>query len=709
MKKYLLLLSFCCLSSFVYAQASFERVETSVGDFNLAITNFGILGKPDVRNNPEGGASMRYPSDTGTEHLFEAGLWIGADYNNAGIRVSTASVTTSGGYTRGAAGFEFTADLPIVRRSNNPNDPFFSPFSIGEQDFIAEFTDRRRDINGTPINGHDAPLYADVRLESYNWSFPFTENFTILKYEITNTSHIYADSSSWDSIFVGMYADIVVRNVNSTTETGGDFFNKNGLGFLDTLYTAYAFDAGSTDDPSLNTYGALSIIGAEYRGEFFHPSNSENLEASGYNPPFVDPSYWLFSAGTGIYGGLGNGTGTDEERYRRMSSLFPLDEINGDITAREQLRTDGQDAAGNYITMLSIGPFPEIDPGESFSVYYVFMAAEKPEEFQGLVNKSVDTDESRENLVQTINSANRVFQGEDVNNNGTLDEGEDLDGNGTLTRYLFPTPPDAPKVRIELDAGKVTLYWDKTAEFSRDRVSGEQDFEGYRVYSSDLGDDVNPNTRLIREFDIPDNEDGFNTGFGEIELPAPITFEGDTTNYYYAYEIEGLLSGWQYELSVSAFDRGSDLFGIESLESNTLVNAVRVFPGTPANENFGSNERQYQVGVYPNPYRVNAAWDGSRVGERKLYFYNLPARSEIRIYTIAGNIVAEFEHDSETYNGDTAWFSSFSDDPRVLAGGEHAWDLQSNANQILTTGLYLYSVKDTDSGEIQTGKLVIIK
>ena len=72
---------------------------------------------------------MRYPIDTGTEHLFEAGIWIGAQYNNAALRVSTASVTTSGGYQRGAAGFEFTADLPLGRRSTNPNDEFFSPFS----------------------------------------------------------------------------------------------------------------------------------------------------------------------------------------------------------------------------------------------------------------------------------------------------------------------------------------------------------------------------------------------------------------------------------------------------------------------------------------------------------------------------------------------------------------------------------------------------
>ena len=86
------------------------------------------------------------------------------------------------------------------------------------------------------------------------------------------------------------------------------------------------------------------------------------------------------------------------------------------------------------------------------------------------------------------------------------------------------------------------------------------------------------------------------------------------------------MSGWQYQLSVTAFDKGSDEFGIEGLESSANVNAIRVFPGTPANEQFASDDPQYQVGVYPNPYRLNAAWDGLAEGDRKLYFYNLPAK-----------------------------------------------------------------------------------
>lgn len=690
----------------VKAQFPFELVETEAGDLRLAISNYGTIGKPDVRNNPQSGASMRYPANSGTEHLFEAGLWIGA-YVDGALRLSSASVTDPSGYQTGKAGFEFTANSSIRIEGEQAG------IGVSDQDIITEFTDRNTVVPGTniPIDGHENPLGADVTLESYNWGFPFTENFSIIKYTITNNSNLYESvpEATWDSVYIGMYADLVVRDVNSTQDQGGQFFNKGGLGYLDSLYTIYAFDAGSNDNPSINTYGAISLIGSIYRDEFFHPLN-DNLEQKGYRTPLVGPSYWLFSSGSGVFSGPANSGGdADQNRYSRMAEEFPMDQEQGGKTIREALRTDGQNSAGNYISLISIGPYPEVAPGESFEVYMVFSAALKPEEFQGLAGKDDDTEETRVNLVSTVNSAIRVFQGNDRNNNNELDPGEDTNNSGTLDRFIFPTPPDNPKVRIELDAGGATLYWDRLAEESIDPVTSEQDFEGYKIYRSDLGDDLNPTPRVIREFDKPGNDIGFNTGFDEVLMDEPVTFEGDTTEYWYKYEISGLLSGWQYQFSVTSFDGGSEVFDLDPLETSTNANAVRVFPGTTPNQDFDSGSEENKVGVYPNPYRVNAAWDGSGELNRKLVFFNLPARAEIRVYTLAGDIVAELDHDSGTYNGDIGWFENQSGSPRVFSGGEHAWDILSESNQTLRTGLYLYTVKDLSSNAIQTGKFAIIK
>ncbi|MEK9138253.1 MAG: hypothetical protein AAB393_14095, partial [Bacteroidota bacterium] len=116
--------------------------------------------------------------------------------------------------------------------------------------------------------------------------------------------------------------------------------------------------------------------------------------------------------------------------------------------------------------------------------------------------------------------------------------------------------------------------------------------------------------------------------------------------------------------------------------------------------------------VYPNPYYANAVWDGSGERNRKIYFYNLPARCEIRVYTLAGDIVAEMVHDAATYDGSNiSWFQRFgnSGTTPLFAGGEHAWDLITKFDQAIATGLYLFSVKDADTGDIKIGKFLVIK
>jgi hypothetical protein len=118
------------------------------------------------------------------------------------------------------------------------------------------------------------------------------------------------------------------------------------------------------------------------------------------------------------------------------------------------------------------------------------------------------------------------------------------------------------------------------------------------------------------------------------------------------------------------------------------------------------------VGVYPNPYYVNAYWDGSRERLRKIYFYNLPQHATLTIFTLAGDIVTELEHDGALSHGDNIeWFQQYGDrgtQPQ-FTGGEHAWDLITRYDQAIATGLYLFTVKDNDTGTIKRGKFMIVK
>lgn len=673
----------------VSAQNVFERKAVEVSNLGISFTNVGTIGRPNVRNVPVGEPSMEYPRGSGTEHLFEAGIWLGANVNGE-IRVSTSAVTNAAGYSQGAAGFEFTNDGALfLERSSLQNNPNFSPVAISHQDLIASFTDRNTLIGNQAIAGHTTPLFADITMESYNWNFGFTEALTIIKYEITNNSQ-----DTWQDVYFGIYSDMVVRNITTTVETGSAFFNKGGMGWLDEQYAMYIFDRGSSDQPRVNTYGSNVILGTEYRGVEFHPRRSEQVIEAGLQPPRVGPDFWLFGSGAGAF----SRPNDDLERYNRMAVQWPLEEN------RKALRNDGYTANGNYIQLNTIGPFPVINSGETVTVYIAFVAAQMTRDFQGLIPAEVanvddyDNEASRANLVENIDWAYRLFDGT---------ENED----GTRTRFLVPEPPIVPEMRIELNAGTASIYWSDISESSIDPVTQIEDFAGYKLYRTNIGDDIagtiSSNAQVLREWDRPGSGVGYNTGFDEIRLDSLVTFPGDPVEYNYRYDVSGMLNGWQYLFSVTAFDEGDDR--TPPLETSVNANAVRVFPGTVVNTNFESDDEEYQVGVYPNPYRVNAAWDGSTPFNRRLMFYNLPARAEVRVYTLAGEVVARFEHDSETYTGDTRWFRDFSSSNRLLSGGEHAWDLLSEANQNLTTGLYLYTVYDKESGKVQRGRFVVIK
>ncbi len=738
----------------------FERVATDVGNVGLSLTNAGTAGRPQIRSDPGGIPSFEYPLDSGIEHLFEAGLWVGARRRADGVvSVRTGAVTSSGGYQPGGEGFEFAQAAPFLQRSSLPTSPFFSPSATSQQDLLTAYDDTQTVLPGTqtPLPDPAGRLGLRVSQRSYAWSFPFTEYFVIVEYAVTNVS-----TQPLDDIYIGLWDDLVVRNVVTTTETGSAFFNKGARGALgypryqagtgdllvaapDSQFVTYAFNAGGGEE-SLNTYGSIAFLGAEWDDpgdsatgrpatpeRFFHPFLADAYTAQGLAAPRVNPRYWRFADADPDLGRPQD----DAERYRRMQTPFPdptafdsqaaynaavsnffgyAVEPGGTLGEGQgtgNLQTDGRQGQGNWIGMTSVGPFPSLAPGQTVTATFAFVAALKPDEFQGTTaGRQADTEATRRLLRNNVFWALETYAGEDANFNGVLDAGEDVNANGVLDRYLIPSPPSSPRLRVELESGRAVLYWDDTAEASVDPVTGRADFEGYRIYRSDPGDDAGGNilgeAGLIAQYDAPGNDVGFNNGLDAIRLADPVTFEGDATTYEYRFEAGGLLDGWQYAFAVTAFDAGDTGAGLAPLESSKTAGAVRVFPGTAPVEGQAAQEAA-PVGVFPNPYRVRAAWDGALSTQRKLYFYNLPPRCEVRIYTLAGEIVDRFDHDADTYTGDIRWFDDFSAAGRVVAGGTHAWDILSGNSLRLASGLYLFSVRDLDSGHTQAGRFVILR
>jgi len=249
-----------------------------------------------------------------------------------------------------------------------------------------------------------------------------------------------------------------------------------------------------------------------------------------------------------------------------------------------------------------------------------------------------------------------------------------------------PSPPPLPPLRVETRNHQVILRWDArpgdvNPETYQDpnRADNEiQPFEGYRVYKSTQSK-TGPWT-LLAEYDVPQNRFFLNTGLE------------------YEYTDIGLLNNLEYHYTVTAFSKPDEEIDFPSLESSKNANAKTVVPGTAPPETVG------KVAVVPNPYRGDIAYhaydppwerpdetrDRWMEQDRRIQFINLPARCEIKIYSLAGDFIATIEHDNP--------FRGYED-----------WNLTSDVGQGISSGIYLFSVEDLKSGKVQVGKFIVIK
>ncbi len=668
---------------------------TSAGNIGITISNYGIFGDGFRQQSPVDQPSCEYPKGSGIEHLFVGGLWVGAQ-TSTGPRVTTGAFNTPRLGVGASANFEFTNTANpsdrIIERSSLEENKYYSPKAISHQDFIADFSDTNIFVPGSsiPIPNH-TPLGIAVHLETYAWNYPFADAFVIFNYTIKN---VWKDTLK--DVYVGLWADLVVRNVNITPpRVGSPFYLHAGIGYVnrDSTKMVYCYDYDG--DPGFtDSYVSMAFLGAD-------PIKTD-INYSGD----ITYNWWLFSGGDADED---RAPSDEASRYARMESSMPENYYQASLF----------ETPGNRMSLISTGPFSVIPPDSSVNVVFAFVCGKKA----GYNPSTIDDEFAKRHLYENTAWAYRAYYGEDSNRNGILDyvgtdSTEDVNGNGKLDRYVLPTPPTPPLLKVVPGNQKVTLYWDTRAEKSIDLISKNKDFEGFRIYRSFLGNDIS-NTGiygqmgLIREYD---RKDGlfYDTGLDSIRMaepitemvPNPTTGLTDTIVYTYKLEIDNLHNGWQYAFAVTAFDSGDTKLRLPSLESSKLQNVVVVSPGSPARAPAESRE----IGVYPNPYKANALWDGGFERERKIYFYNLPLNSEIRIYTLAGDLVDSFTHHGDTYNGQgIKWFQRYGSGNTIFPGGEHAWDLVTKSDQAIATGLYLFTVKDLDTGDIYKGKFVVIK
>ena len=676
---------------------------TSVGNLGLTITNYGILG--NGWNRMEDGSihpSCQYKQHTEIareqiEHFSYCGLWVGGIVNGQ-RRVSTAIV--DGVFDAGDEGFELFANSPITIQSSISSTTqdsmakYYSPYAVSHQDMITDF----KDYGDSPgdnlgIQGH-SPLGLDIHLESYAWNYSYADAFVILKYTFTN-----ATDDTIQDIYAGLWADASLANFNYTdiyTPGGGFSWSDNLDGFDESEDGAgferaigYQYDANG-DDGWTESYLGLSALGSNVPYNYLNTNyfqwvwtNSNNSDYPAYSMPL-----------------------TDEERYDKMSSSVPKGS-GPDYTS------EGYPGSENsWLFLVSAGPVGShhnadttswtLGPGESCHIAFTVVCAIWTPGIGG------NSHAQRENLHVNYDWAQKAYDGEDKNRNNQLDEGEDGNSNGLIDRYILPAPPPSPNMEVVVESGKVTIYWQDGAESFLDPISQEADFEGYRIYGArktaneELGE-----FSLLLEIDLK-NDIGYNTGFSTIriinEFGEPDSILINDTYYNYKFDNANIKDGWLNYYAVTAYDQGDPDANLESLESSIYSNRVYVFPGKAA---ANKNDWIGEPTVYPNPFKGQALWDGYGSRSKMLWFRNLPNEAEIRIFSLAGDLVDIIQHE-ESYNGADIANIDAQKNP-LMAGGEHAWDLITMHDQATASGLYLFTVEDKNSGQIKEGKFLIIK
>ncbi len=146
--------------------------------------------------------------------------------------------------------------------------------------------------------------------------------------------------------------------------------------------------------------------------------------------------------------------------------------------------------------------------------------------------------------------------------------------------YQFAVPPPMPTLTAEAGDGWVRLSWDDVAERGVDPVSGEFDFEGYKIYRSTdpefrdpevittgRGGDIGLRKPLVQF----DRIDGLR-GYSKKAVEGIQFWLGDETGITHTWTDASVTNGQEYYYAVVAYD-----FGVDS-----PYDSLRIFPSQNA-------------------------------------------------------------------------------------------------------------------------------
>jgi len=631
-------------------------IYTGVGIIGLTVTNLGYVANGFVNPNQP---SCEYPLNSNVEHMFLGGLWVGAVTSDGTIRVTTGAQDAAN-LQDGEADREFKdysnpqdpADPKNYAYvwSNSQNSDAYDSRALATQHIELYMDDFLE-----PRPAGYVPIGLEVTLRALAWAPPYADAFVILDYAIVNVS-----GGELRDVYVGFWNDCSVGNTEHTVPSqydpnapvGWNFYDdKNGAwGALDWVEP----DFSVANDPTIwmmyehdaDTDEGLAPSWVGVRLLGARPAVAPPVE----QPP-ASYNAWMFRHVPEEDDTYVDSNGDQQPgKYQIMS--------NGAFTVGEGQEID-YTIASDWVALLYTGPWPTLAPNDTVHVTFAVVCG--ADSLGLLANSKVAQLAYDEGFDLPGGPPSPILSAAYEWNTIKLQwaPGDSLDANGD------PLPPQDPRRSPEQHISEIT-----------DKL----DFQGYRIYRyQGLNIDRDPYelATVVAQFDKVDGV-GFDTG-----LP-PLNADGQRE-----FVDANLLDGFPYWYSVVSFSAPDLEEGLPEFQSGFNENAVRLYPGPAARESGAAG----RVSVAPNPYRAGSSFDNPS-GEvelgRQIWFLNLPPRCSIKIFTLAGDLVRTLQHD----------------DPLE---GKFAWDVLSEYGRAIATGLYVYVVENLDSGEIQRGKLVIIK
>ncbi len=137
--------------------------------------------------------------------------------------------------------------------------------------------------------------------------------------------------------------------------------------------------------------------------------------------------------------------------------------------------------------------------------------------------------------------------------------------------FVGPAAPPGPNLWAVPGDEKVTLYWDDSPELKPDPLTGELDFEGYKIYRSEdggvtWGDPVTDAQGNVIGYVPLAQYDLKNTVQG-IDPVNSANYLGSNTGLQYTFVDSSVMNGIAYSYTLTSFDRGDPDHQIQSFES----------------------------------------------------------------------------------------------------------------------------------------------